>query len=301
MIQLDNLKYKNKISIALGNFDGVHNGHVSLIKSMIKDSKELGLKSSILLFGNHTKSIIIGETPNLLTNNFQREKIIGELGVDILYKMDFNLHLRGLTPEDFIKDILIDQLNVKAVTVGYDYRFGYKAQGNTKDLQELGYKYGFKVTILDPVTVDDEVVSSTKIRNYIEMGNIKKANNMLGRIYTLSGKVIPGKNLGHKLGFPTANIELYDKLLVPKSGVYSTRTSVMGKTYLSVTSIGMNPTFSEKKLKIESHIIDFHRDIYGEEIGIEIIDYIREEKRFNSLHDLKAQIKIDVNRVKSEQ
>lgn len=295
IIEMENLKYKDNISIALGNFDGLHRGHISLIYSMIRDSEELGLKSSVLLFDNHTKSLTKGQAPRLLTDKIQKETLIDSLGVDILYKMDFDQNLRNLSAESFVKDILIKKLNIKAVTVGYNYRFGFGALGNSYVLNAMGEDYGFKVTIIDPVTVEGEIVSSTLIRDYIKKGNMHKANNMLGRKYTLKGQVINGKKLGHKLGYPTANMELSDSFLIPKCGVYASKTKIKDKKYLSVTSIGNNPTFNEKEIKIENHILNFNKNIYGEEIEIEIIERIRDEKKFNNLEELKKQIEKDVN------
>lgn len=301
IIEMKNLKYKDNISIALGNFDGVHRGHKVLIQSMIRDSKELGIKSSVLLFENHTKSIIKGQAPELLTDNLQREELLAGLEVDILYTMNFNLNLRNLSPEEFVRDILVEKLGVKAVTVGYNYKFGYGAQASVEDFKILADLYGFKLTVIDPISLDGEVVSSTKIRDYIKNSNIVKANKMLGREYILKGKVVTGKNLGHKLGFPTANIELMDNFIIPKSGVYYTKTRIMDREYVSVTSIGRNPTFNEDEIKIESHILDFNENIYGQDIEVKIIEYLREENKFKSLDELKNQIKIDIKRVRDKQ
>lgn len=298
---MKNFKEKDNTSIALGNFDGVHLGHIALIKSMIEDSKKFNIKSSILLFENHTKTTTQGHAPELLTDNIQRENIIRDAGVDILYKIDFDLYLRKLSAEEFVRNILIEKLNIKSVTVGYDYKFGYKAQANAKDLHAFGDKYGFKVNIVEPVMLKGEIISSTKIRQYLKQGKIQKANDMLGRNYTLRGKVVPGKNLGNKLGFPTANINLSDKYLIPKNGVYRTITEIEDEFYYSISSIGKNPTFDEKETKIETHILDFNKDIYGKDIEIQIIEYLRSEKKFNNLQELKNQIKYDIEIVKKGQ
>lgn len=302
IIQVENFEEKKyNTSIALGNFDGVHIGHRDLIKSMIEDSRELNLKSSVLLFENHTKSVLRGQAPQLLTNNKQRIRLLKYLGVDILYKTNFNSSIRELSPEQFIRNILIDKLNVKAITVGYNYRFGYKAMADIKVLKSIGERYGIKITIIEPIMLEEEIVSSTKIRDYLEKGFIQKANSMLGRNYTITGKVVQGKNIGNKLGFPTANIELKDRFLVPKSGVYYTKTKIMDKTYLSVTSIGKNPTFNEVEVKIETHILDFNENIYGKDIEIELIKYLRKEIKFDNLDDLKNQIKLDIKTVLDQQ
>lgn len=285
-------------AVALGNFDGVHRGHCDLILRMIKDANENNLNPSLLVFDNHTKTVLTGEAPKTITSIEQKFHIFKNLGVQLLYRMKFDREIMKLLPEEFVKNILVDKLNVKSVVVGFDYRFGHKASGDSELLKKLGEKYNFKVIILDPIYIDNELVSSTRIRNLLQEGNIIEANKLLGRNYSIRGKVVGGKKLGNTLGFPTANIELVDNFVIPKHGVYSTNTLVGKKSYLSATSVGKNPTFKDEGLKIESHIIDFNEDIYGKIIELEFIQYLREEIKFKDLDELKKKVQEDIRKVK---
>lgn len=286
-------------SIALGNFDGVHLGHQALIMEMIRKSRSNGLRSSVLLFENHTKTTIDGKGPSLITSQSQKNNLVFGLGVETIYTMRFNEAVMKLQPEEFVTEILIKKLNVKAVVIGTDYKFGHKASGNSELLKELGIKYGIDVEIFDPVYVDSEIVSSTRIRESLQNGDINKATKMLGRKYSILGKVVTGKRIGNKLGFPTANIEPIINYVLPKNGVYSTKTIVDGVRYLSASSVGYNPTFREDSLKIESHIIGFSENIYDMNIELIFEEYLREEIKFDSVELLKKQILKDIIRIKS--
>ena len=285
-------------AIALGNFDGVHRGHCDLIQCMIENAKENNLKSALLVFDNHTKTVLTGEAPKTITSIEQKFDIFENLGVQFIYKIRFDREIMKLLPEEFVKDILVDKLKVKSVVVGFDYRFGHKALGDSKLLKELGKKYDFNVTIFEPIYIDNELVSSTRIRNLLQEGNIIEANKLLGRNYSIRGKVVGGKKLGNTLGFPTANIELIENFVIPKHGVYSTNTLIDKKSYLSATSVGRNPTFKDEGLKIESHIIDFSQDVYGKDIELEFVDYLREEIKFENLEELKKKVQEDISKVK---
>lgn len=300
IIDLEDYKEERyKTSIALGNFDGVHIGHKELIKTMVAEAKRLGNRAAVLIFYNHTREIIEGRRPDLLTSNPQKEKILKELGVEIVYKMKFNESIRGLSPEEFVQGILIDKLNIQSVTIGFDYRFGYKASGDAGLLKTYGDKYNFFVNIIDPIYLEKHPVSSTRIRSAIREGNISLANKMLGRNYSLQAKVVAGKGIGRRLKFPTANLETIKDFVIPRPGVYVTETMVNKKKYLSVTSVGTNPTFNEKDLKVETHIIDFDENIYGRIIEVGFIDYLREEIKFPNVVELKNQIEKDILLVRS--
>lgn len=299
LIKIDNFNEDRfETAIALGNFDGVHLGHQSLIKKMISISNEEGLNSSVLLFENHTKSTIDGKGPSLITSKEQKYNLVHQLGVKTIYSMKFDEFIMKLTPEEFVTEILIKKLNAKAVVVGNDYRFGHKASGNAELLMELGIKHGLKIVIVDPLYVDGDIVSSTRIRHCILSGDVKGASKLLGRDYSILGKVVPGKKIGNKLGFPTANIEPLINFVLPKNGVYSTKTIVDGVKYISATSVGYNPTFRENSIKIESHIIGFAQDIYDMNIELVFVEYLRDEIKFESVELLKKQILLDINKVK---
>ncbi len=285
-------------AIALGNFDGVHKGHCDLIQHMIKEAIDKNLKSALLVFDNHTKTVLTGEAPKTITTIDQKFNIFKNLGVELIYRMTFDREIMKLLPEEFVKDILVDKLKVKSVVVGFDYRFGHKASGDAELLKKLGEKYDFNVIIVEPIYIDGELVSSTRIRNLLQEGNITEANNLLGRNYSIIGKVVGGKKLGNTLGFPTANLELTENFVIPKHGVYNTNTIVDNKTYSSATSVGKNPTFKDEGLKIESHIIDFSEDIYGKVIELEFVDYLRDEIKFQNLEQLKKKVQDDISKVK---
>lgn len=302
-MELLNIKNYNETrfgtSIALGNFDGVHIGHQKLINRMIDIANIKNLKPSILLFKNHTRSLLDGIGPSLITSEEQKNDLIYKLGVDIIYNMDFDESIMKLSPERFFDEILLKRLNVKSIVVGSNYRFGFNALGDANLLKKLGTKYGIYVEIFEPIYIDDEIVSSTRIREYLSNGNMEKAKLLLGRNYSIFGRVVPGKNIGNKLGFPTANIERFINYVIPKNGVYSSQIVVNNRRYLSATSVGYNLTFNENSIKIESHIIDFDENIYDRMVELIFIKYLREEIKFKSIELLKNQILEDIIKVKS--
>ena len=298
-IKVDKEKNKIETFIALGNFDGVHKGHQKLIGRMIEKARTMGFKTSILAFENHTKQVISGKKTDLLTCNKQRNQIIEVLGVDILYSLLFDKSIMSLSPENFVKEILIDKLNIKGVFVGTDYRFGYKAQGDSELLKDLGKKYNLYVEIIEPLYMDKEIVSSTRIRELIKEADFVQAKRLLGRDYSIVGEIIPGKKIGRVLGFPTANIQPITNYCLPKNGVYDTDTLVGLKKYRSASSIGFNPTFKETTLKIESHLLDFTGSLYGQYIELFFNRFLREELEFANLEGLIDQMSLDVIRVKS--
>lgn len=301
IIDLSNYKeIRFHTGIALGNFDGIHLGHQKLIKAMVEKSKINNLKPALLLFKKHTKSLIKSEEPKVITSIQQKIEILKDLGVEIVYLIDFDKKLMKLSGEEFIKNIIIDKMNTKFIMIGFDYRFGYKASGNSKDLIEFGKKYSIDVKILDPVYNKREIISSSNIRNLISLGKVKEAAEILGRDYSVIGKVIKGDNRGTDLGFPTANIELIDNYIIPKNGVYMTNTIIDNKKYISATNIGYNPTFGNKNLKFETHILDFEDDIYNKTIEVEFNSFIRDDIKFNDINDLIHQMKLDIEWIKSQ-
>lgn len=302
IIDLDNYEEKRyETAVALGNFDGIHIGHRYLIQSMVEKAKERDLKSSVLLFKNHTKDILESNKDfkvNIITSNDQKFKILQDLGVEIVYIMNFNKSIMKLTGKEFVEKIIIGKLNSKLVTVGFDYKFGYKATGDSHYLKKLGLEKGFLVNIINPIYSEEDIVSSTAIRELIKSGNIERTSKFLGRHYAIEGVVIGGKNRGTKLGYPTANIKLNHNYILPKPGVYKTNTFLNNRKYLSITNIGYNPTFKDNELKIETHILNFSDDIYGEVIEVEFIDFIREDIKFNTVEELINQIKMDIESIK---
>lgn len=294
---LINDKLEEKISkdvyVALGSFDGVHKGHLLLIDEIVDLAKKNNGESMVYTFKNHPLSVIDKDkTPKIILDNKSKEEVLESLGVDILCLKEFDESLMRLTPEVFIEN-LIKKFNIKGIVVGFNYRFGYENKGDLELLKELSEKFNFKLYVKKAYRVENEIVSSTKIRELITLGKIKKANEMLGREYVLRGEVVGGRRLGRTIGFPTANLKPLDNMLIPKIGVYYTNVEVQGKIYKGITSVGNNPTVNGKNTTIETYILDFNSDIYGKTIKVYFIDEIRNEKKFSGLDELKAQLEKD--------
>ncbi len=281
--------------VALGSFDGLHSGHLSLVNKIIELANENKGRSIVYTFKNHPRTLIKGATPpKLLMDNESKEEILEALGVDLIYFEEFNEEYMKLTPEGFIK-YLCEKFKVKGIVVGFNYRFGYKNIGNIEMLKELSTKYGYELYVMEPCNYEDEVISSSRIRNELLNGNINKAMKMLNRPYFIKGKVVHGKKLGRTIGFPTANLDYSKEALIPRKGVYYTNVQWQGKIYKGITSVGNNPTVNGDKLTIETYILDFNNDLYGHNIKVYFIKKIRDEKKFNSIDDLVIQLKKDKN------
>lgn len=286
--------------VALGNFDGIHIGHNQLISTLIQKCKENNLESCVYTFGTHPLTVITGkEGPPQITNIYMKKKILQSLGVELLYLEEFNKNFMSLKPDKFVKNILIDKLNCKVVVVGFDYTFGYKAQGNVEFLKKMEKTYGFKVYEINPVTINNTKVGSSIIREYIKSGDIKSANKFLGRYYSIYSKVIHGRGVGSKIGYPTANILIESSHLIPRSGVYASLVNIDGATYKGATNIGNNPTFGDNNISVETFIFDFNQKIYGKYIELKFIERLRDQVRFNSIDDLINQMQKDTNYIKN--
>lgn len=286
-------KIKNPV-LALGNFDGVHIGHREIFRRVVERAEETKGNSIVYTFEPHPLRIIApGKTPLLLTTFRKKMELIAGSGIDITVCADFTKRFADQHPRDFARETLVGKIGVKEVFVGYDYKFGRGREGTIDYLKKMGEEFGFKVTVINAITVDGQVVSSTLVRDTIEDGDMEKANRLLGRWYSIEGKVVDGFKKGVMIGFPTANIDTsYD--LLPHTGVYAARTIVDGEIYNGIANVGFNPTFHRDRLSVEIHIFDFSRDIYGSEIEIIFIKRLREEIEFGSAEKLKAQIKKDI-------
>lgn len=281
--------------IALGSFDGVHVGHKKLIETVIKKAKELNCESMIYTFIEHPKKILLpGHSPEMITDNEKRMHLTEKYGLDNLYFEDFK-NIKDMDSHTFVREVLIKTFKVKCAVAGYNFRFGSGKDGDIKMLKTLGEKYGFDVCIIEPVVVKGNVVSSSLIRDMIKDGYVEQVKDYLGRYFSINGIVIHGKKNGEKIGTRTANVSANSDIVVPKHGVYHTNTIVNGKIYKSITNIGLNPTFNGSKISIETHIISFDGYLYDSEIEVEFLKWQRKEKRFNSIDDLKLQIKYDIN------
>ena len=294
IIEIDlNYKAKEESVIALGNFDGVHKGHIKLIQKAIENAKKLNIKSSLLLFNEHTDNLIKVGKKDIITTNNTKFEILDSLGVDIIYLINFTKEFMSYSPIKFLDEFLAKNLKIKGVVVGYDYTYGYKKSGDVNFLNENKSLFE-TIEVIEQISYDGEKISSSLIRKLIEAGKIKEANFLLSRPYKLIGKIIHAKSLGKKMGYPTANLELMDNFVIPKFGVYDTDIIVKGKKYKASTNIGTNPTVEHDGIKIEAHILDFNEDIYGEIVELELLDFVRPELKFNSIDELFKQIAKDV-------
>lgn len=278
---------------ALGNFDGVHAAHEQILSNCRAYAAQHGLKAGVLLFDRHSVKTTHTREIELITTQAQKLRLMDEAGMDFVYMRPFDDEFMKKSPEEFVR-LLIKNLRVRAVCVGYDYTFGYRAAGDTDELVRLGKKYGFDVSVAPPVMINGEIVSSTLVRELVKNGETEKAALFLSRPFFVEGEVVRGKQNGRKMGFPTANVAYEADALLPKTGVYAGVTTVDGERYKSVVNVGRNPTFNGGCITIESHIFGFDRDIYGSRIRVEFIKYLRGDVKFSSVDELKAQIAKDV-------
>ncbi len=285
--------------ITLGNFDGLHLGHQELIRRVVKKAGDIDGTSIVFTFHPHPLKVLSPDTcPPLISTYEEKVAMFEEMGIDLLLMIPFTEELSGMTAYDFAKRILKDTLNATEVFVGFNFRFGKGREGNLEKLRAFGKELGFNVTELREVTVQNEVVSSTKIRSLLNAGDVKHAGKLLGRPYAITGRVVSGDRRGRDLGFPTANVEPVHEIM-PYPGVYAVRVFVDGRQYNGVVNAGFRPTFDKHELCLEVHIFDFSKEIYEKEIIIFFIKKIRNEKRFESLEALVKQIEKDVSTAKN--
>ena len=281
--------------VTIGTFDGVHRGHREVINELKRLSSLTGSESVVFTFEPHPRIVISPEEDSLRLLSTMDEKInlIEKIGVDHLVIYPFTIEFSKLSYNEFVTSILVGKMNISSLVVGYDHRFGQGRQGDFSSLENLSKSLNFKVEQLSQLLVDEKVVSSTKIRLALESGDILKANHFLGYAYTLSGRVIEGKQLGRKLGFPTANIETFDRYkLVPGDGVYAVMVETGGKNYKAMLNIGFRPTvnYNADHKSIETHIFDFDADIYNSNITLRFIEKIRNEQKFADIVELQQQL-----------
>ncbi len=279
--------------VALGNFDGVHKGHRKIIEETIKIAKDKKTKSAVMTFEPHPAAILRPDNKNFrLTDLKMKEKLISEIGADFLFTIPFTEDFSKITAEDFIKTILIDSLQVKHVVIGHDFIFGHNRTGNPDFMQKKSAELSFGITIISAIKDENEICSSTSVREALRQGDLKRVNKILGRNYSIDGLVIKGDARGRQIGFPTANINLGD-LIRPAFGVYAVKIRLEDKIYNAVANIGIRPTFGKESELLEVHIFNFDKNIYDSSVNIEFIDYIRTETKFKNVDELTKQILID--------
>lgn len=290
-----------EIGLTIGNFDGVHVGHrelLSQIKNMCEDKNQLFV---VVTFVPHPHKILQPDKERFLISSYsQRRSLLREVGVDILVELKFTRDFSTLAPEEFLRKYLLSYPKLKNFYLGYDFAFGANKQGGHDLVHSICRPLGVQVEIQPKFEFEGEIVSSSLVRHKLISGKISDVERLLKRPFHLEGVVIKGEGRGKKIGFPTANIQVSEDLIVPQKGVYVTRTVYNGMTYNSITNIGNNPTFKDSsQLHIETHLFDFSTDIYGENLEIQFLQKIRDEKRFPTVNDLIEQIKKDVEQAKN--
>ena len=291
---LEDIKDMDETVVALGNFDGVHLGHQEIIRRTVESARAAGLASAVFTFSNHTSTVLPGMEPvkNILYEE-EKIKIIEEFGIDYMIDIPFTEEILSMSPESFIKDILVDILHIREAYCGFNYSFGHKARGTPAVLMEQGLEYGFGIHVQEPYMIDDKVVSSTWIRQLISEGRMEEAARLMGRMYAIAGEVIVGNRLGRTIGFPTCNLIVDETMITPPNGVYISMCTCKGNRYHAVTNVGNKPTIGSYAKNIETHIFDFDDDVYGERIRVEFIRHTRAERKFGSVEELKEQIERD--------
>ena len=285
--------------VTIGNFDGVHRGHVPIFEKLIDEAHRENRKAVVITFDPHPKKILHPHIKPfyLITSPDEKIKILEDSGVDGLILIPFDLEFSKITAESFVNDILWGKLHIRKIFIGHDYTFGKNKVGNKAFLADFGEKLGFEVETINAVKLGDEPISSTRLRYAILNGDVKLAARLLGRPYNVSGVVVPGKSRGSALGIPTANVKP-DKELLPAHGVYAVIVDLEGNRHQGVLNIGFNPTFSDNELSIEVYLLDFTGNIYGEKLNVLFVDRLRDEVKFDNPGELVKQIKRDIDQAR---
>ena len=285
---------KTPLALSIGMFDGVHRGHQTIIKNLNTAAQNKGLESAILTFWPHPRTVF---NPNddlkLLNTIVEKTYLLAKNNVQHLFLKDFDEAFRNLTGEEFVKQILVEKLNVKHLIIGYDHTFGKNRSGDFNLLQKMSSEFGFEVVQVEAVDFQDRHISSTQIRNALLNADIIAANEMLGYHYSVSGEVVHGKKLGRTIGYPTANISVNPMKFLPKKGAYIVDVFVQNKQFRGMLSIGTNPTVDGKSLSTEVYILDFNDDIYGEAISVNFRQFLHDEIKFDGLQQLIEKLDED--------
>lgn len=294
-IQTDKFHIPAPAVVTIGKFDGRHRGHQKILKAMADWKKRKGLVIAVFTFSKAPSAVVAGGPQTVITTNEERRYMMEQAGVDYLVEYPFNESVAHMDPENFVEKVLMGQMNAQAVVVGTDCGFGYKRAGNAELLKRLSPKLGFGLTIVEKAKEDNRDISSTYIREELDKGNMEKANELLGRPFSIHGKVVHGNHIGSSvLGFPTANILPPPEKHLPKFGVYISKVITEQKEYRGVTNIGKKPTVAgDYPAGAETFLLDFDGDLYGQVIEVQLFHFLRPEKKFDSLEELKVQIERD--------
>ena len=294
---LEGVEKIKKPVITIGTFDGVHLGHQKIIENLVQKAKEVGGESVLMTFSPHPRMVLFPDSHNLQLIQTEAEKMnkLGTTGIENCIVFPFTFEFSRLSAMEFVRDILVNTLNIDTIIIGYDHQFGRNREGNIHYLQEVSNIYDFHAVEIPAQEIDAVNVSSTKIRRAILEGEIELANQYLGNPYILSGEVIKGNQLGRTIGFPTANIQVEDTTkIIPGNGVYLVKIYHKNSLLIGVMNIGTRPTVSDKtENRIEIHIFDFNEDLYGQQLEVEVLKKVRDEKKFDSIEQLSQQIEQD--------
>ena len=301
IIDISNFVTEEKTFVTIGTFDGVHYGHQKILEKLILEAKKTGKKSVLLTFFPHPRMVLQKDASIELINTItEREKLLKKTGLDYLIIHPFSREFSRTTALEFVRDILVNKFNISKLIIGYDHHFGKNREGNIQQLTEYSYLYDFTVEEIPAQDVDDVSVSSTKIRHALHAGNLKTANRYLGYSFMLNGVVVNGKKLGGKIGYPTANISIEeDYKLIPKTGVYVVKATINKNSVFGMMNIGNRPTVNGNYQTIEVHFFDFNQDLYGKKLTIELLYFLRNEEKFDSLDALIHQLKEDEKTAKN--
>jgi len=298
---IPNYPSENKSIVTIGTFDGVHLGHRVILRRMKEIAKKTKGKSVLLTFSPHPRHVLHKDNQDmkLITTLQEKQDLINQAGLDNLVIHEFTKKFSRIKPVNFVRDILVEQLNVHTLVIGYDHHFGRNREGSIQELTTLADLYDFNIEKIDPQYFEDVTVSSSKIRKLIEKGEMVKAKQYLGYEFMLNGKVIKGNSLGKTINFPTANIVVEDKWkILPADGVYAVKIVLEAKEYKGMMNIGQKPTVDGNGISLEVNIFDFNQDIYGKGIEIRFVKRIRDERKFENLLGLKKQLLIDRNKAR---
>ena len=285
-------------ALTLGNFDGVHLGHRELFRRLVKSARRLDCPAVVCTFNPHPlKFLAPDKAPPLLNTHAEKQRLIAASHVDYLLEIPFTDQFAAMSPEQFVSEVLVGRLNVRALVVGYDYAFGARRRGNADLLLQCGAEQGFAVDVLQPIGADGRPYSSTRIRHLIAAGEVSAVVAQLGRHYNLEGRVVPGDRRGREMGFPTANLET-DKDLLPGSGVYAVKVRIRQQEYNAAASLGLRPTFNGSQATIEVHLLDFSGDLYGERMRVYFVERLRGQEKYANAEELSRAIAADVLRAR---
>jgi len=293
---LAEIKRDDKSVITLGTFDGLHLGHQQIVNEVIEKSRQISGRNFLLTFEPHPRKVIPGRNDVKLLSTFDEKiEILEKLGLENLFVINFTIEFSKQSPEDFVKKYLIDGIGLTEIVIGYDHHFGKERDGNFELLQKMGKKFNFSVTLIPEFSVEDETISSTKIRNALLAGDVIRAGKMLGRFYSFKGVIVRGDGRGRNLGFPTANISVDDKdKLIPAKGIYAAECIVENEKHFGLLSLGSRPTFhKDGEIIPEFYIFDFDKDIYDQMMQVNLVEKIRDEEKFNSVEELIIRMKKD--------